>query len=101
MADTALLIHQRYMVSGKSFELPIDVPNPAPAAFPARGIADREVPGADLVVIFLALHFVRKILPGGVYLAKYNVADLNVVNLPYRMELADVAAYDDRLKQPP
>ena len=86
------------MVSGKSFELPKDVANPAPAVYPARGIADLEVPGADLVILFLGGRRVRKIPPAGVYLAKYDVADFNICRLPYRMELADVAAYDDRRK---
>ncbi len=80
------------MVSDKSLELPIDAPDPAPAVFPARGIADGEVPSADLTAICLAQHRVRKILPTVAYLAKYDVADLNISSLPRRMVLANVTA---------
>ena len=78
----------RYMVSGNSLELPIDVVDPAPALSPARAIADRKAPGADLAVRVLAHHRVHKIPPGGLYLAKYDVADTNISNLAHRMVLA-------------
>ena len=75
--------------------LPIDVLNPAPSAFPARGIADLVVPSSDLVAIAVAHHNVRKIPLAGIDLAKDDVADANIGIIADRGVLAYDAAFDE------
>ena len=84
------------MVSGNSPELPIDVRNPAPAVFPARGIADHLTPSSDLRAPGLLHHSMREILLRGVDLAKDDVADTNIGIIADRVVLAYVAAFDHR-----